>query len=135
MIALSILEKVSLAVFQWDKISKTLRQAHTIATQSIDIAQFTMKILVRNLARTTTEEAVRTLFAGFGHVASVTIVMDPATKQSKGFGFVEMPNPKHAVTAVKRSNLTRFEGSVIRVKLSEDKPAENKPAEDDATEA
>ncbi|MEC7118525.1 MAG: RNA-binding protein [Pseudomonadota bacterium] len=83
-----------------------------------------MKILVRNLARTTTEDAVRTLFAGFGHVAAVTIVMDQATGQSKGFGFVEMPNPKQAVTAVKRSNLTRFEGSVIRVKLSEDKPTD-----------
>ena len=90
--------------------------------QLIDIAQFTMKILVRNLARTTNEDAVRTLFAGFGHVTSVTIVMDADTKQSKGFGFVEMPNPKQAVTAVKRSNLTRFEGSVIRVKLAEDKP-------------
>lgn len=84
-----------------------------------------MKILVRNLARTSTEDAVRTLFAGFGHVASVTIVFDQATGQSKGFGFVEMPNPKQAVTAVKRSNLTRFEGSVIRVKLAEDKPNED----------
>ncbi len=81
-----------------------------------------MKILVRNLARTSTEDAVRTLFASFGHVTSVTIVMDPATKQSKGFGFVKMSNPKQAVTAVKRSNLTRFEGSVIRVKLAEDTP-------------
>lgn len=81
-----------------------------------------MKILVRNLARNSTEDAIRTLFAGFGHVESVTVVLDQATGQSKGFGFVEMPNPKQAVTAVKRSNLTRFEGSVIRVKLVEDKP-------------
>ncbi len=87
-----------------------------------------MKILIRNLARPTTEDAVRTLFAGFGHVASVTIVLDQATGQSKGFGFVEMPNPKQAVTAVKRSNLTRFEGSVIRVKLSEDKSADDAAA-------
>ena len=90
-----------------------------------------MKILVRNLARSSTEDAVRTLFAGFGHVESVTIVLDQATGQSKGFGFVEMPNPKHAFIAAKRSNLTRFEGSVIRVKLADDKPAQDQSTADD----
>ncbi|MEY2863506.1 MAG: hypothetical protein RLY58_1213 [Pseudomonadota bacterium] len=79
-----------------------------------------MKLLVRNLARTTTEATVRELFTEFGHVETCVIVMDPATKQSKGFGFVEMPNPANAVTAMKRLNTKRIEGSVIRVKEAQD---------------
>lgn len=79
-----------------------------------------MKILVRNLARTTNAETVRALFAEFGHVESCNLVMDAATKQSKGFGFVEMPNPVNAITAIKRLNLKRIEGSVIRVKQVEE---------------
>jgi RNA recognition motif-containing protein len=84
------------------------------------IGKYIMKILVRNLARTSTEDAVRALFAEYGHVESCVIVKDAETQQSKGFGFVEMPNPVNAITAVKRLNTRRFEGSVLRVKRVEE---------------
>ena len=49
-----------------------------------------MKLLVRNLARTTTEEAVTELFEEYGTVQWCKLVMDKNTGGSKGFGFVEM---------------------------------------------
>ena len=50
-----------------------------------------MKLLIRNLARTTTEEELRALFAAHGTVQSCSLVIDKETGSSKGFGFVEMP--------------------------------------------
>lgn len=80
-----------------------------------------MKLLIRNLARTTTQEEVQSLFEPFGAVQSCTVVMDAVTGQSKGFGFVEMPNPGEAKAAAKNLNGLEVAGSAIRVKKAEDK--------------
>ncbi|MCB1813864.1 MAG: RNA-binding protein, partial [Candidatus Competibacteraceae bacterium] len=47
-----------------------------------------MKLLIRNLARTTTEAELRALFEVHGAVQSCNLVLDKATGDSKGFGFV-----------------------------------------------
>ena len=83
-----------------------------------------MKLLVRNLARTTTEAEVRELFETYGSVQSCTLVMDKATGASKGFGFVEMPKAGNAKVAVKNLNGTDLGGNKIRVKKAEPKPSE-----------
>jgi len=80
-----------------------------------------MKLLVRNLARTTTEAELKALFAQYGGIQSCTIVMDKDTGQSKGFGFVEMPKPGDAKAAIKNLNGKELGGSKIRVKKSEEK--------------
>ena len=49
-----------------------------------------MKLLVRNLSRSTTEEEINVLFEKFGTVQSCDLVLDKATGSSKGFAFVEM---------------------------------------------
>ena len=48
------------------------------------------KIYVGNLAFSTTEEQIRGLFAQYGTVSSVRVVMDRDTGQPRGFCFVEM---------------------------------------------
>ena len=83
-----------------------------------------MKLLVRNLARTTTEADVRALFEPFGNMTECVIVMDKTTGESKGFGFVEMPVYVEAKKAIKKLNNIEVAGSRIRVKKAEDKPAE-----------
>jgi cold-inducible RNA-binding protein len=50
-----------------------------------------VNIYVGNLAYEVTEEELRDEFAAFGEVASVNIIKDKYSGQSKGFGFVEMP--------------------------------------------
>ncbi len=80
-----------------------------------------MKLLIRNLARTLTEEELELLFAPFGEVAACTLVMDANTGESKGFGFVEMPGPGNAKAAMKSLNATEIAGQVIRVKRATEK--------------
>ena len=75
-----------------------------------------MRLLVRNLARSTTEDQLRALFEAIGPVQSCTIVMDAETKQSKGFGFVVMPKAGHAKAAVSQLNRSMLDGATIRVK-------------------
>jgi RNA recognition motif-containing protein len=78
-----------------------------------------MKLLIRNLARTTTEVELKALFEAHGQLQSCTIVLDTATGQSKGFGFVEMPNAGDAKAAMKELNGKDIAGSKIRVKKAE----------------
>ena len=55
-----------------------------------------MNIYVGNLSRDVTEEDLRHAFQGFGHVASVNIIKDKFSGESRGFGFLEMPNKTEA---------------------------------------
>ena len=81
-----------------------------------------MKLLVRNLARTSTEAELRALFEAQGKVQSCTVVMDKNTGVSKGFGFVEMPLAGEAKAAMKTLNGANIGGNKIRVKKAEPKP-------------
>ncbi|MCP5028689.1 MAG: RNA-binding protein [Actinomycetia bacterium] len=78
-----------------------------------------MRLLVRNLSRSTTEDQLRALFEAIGPVQSCTIVMDAETKQSKGFGFVTMPKAGHAKAAVAQLNRAILDGATIRVKKAQ----------------
>lgn len=80
-----------------------------------------MKLLVRNLARSTNEAELKELFEGFGSVQSCTIVMDQKSGVSKGFGFIEMPKPGEAKAAIKNLNGSELAGNRIRVKKAEAK--------------
>jgi RNA recognition motif-containing protein len=75
-----------------------------------------MKLLIRNLARTTTEAEVRAMFEAYGTIQSCTLVMDEKTGSSKGFGFVEMPKTGEAKAAMTNINYTDVAGNRIRVK-------------------
>lgn len=80
-----------------------------------------MKMIIRNLDRQTTEQALQAAFAAHGKVQSCVIVKDAATGLSKGFGFVEMPKPGDAKAAVKTLNESTLGDSKIRVKYAEEK--------------
>jgi RNA recognition motif-containing protein len=77
-----------------------------------------MKILVRNLARTTTEEELRALFASHGTVNACDLVLDQQTGKSKGFGFIEMPHESEARLAISGLHESQFAKSKIRVKVA-----------------
>ena len=84
-----------------------------------------MKLLVRNLARFTTENQLLGLFEAHGKVQFCTLVKDKETGKSKGFGFVEMPKPGEAKAAMIAINGTDIDGNRVRVKKAEDKPEDN----------
>ena len=78
-----------------------------------------MNIYVGNLAFTVNEEDLRDLFSQFGEVTSVNIVTDRFTKQSKGFGFVEMPNNSEADKAIKGLKGNELKGKNIKISQAE----------------
>ncbi len=78
-----------------------------------------MKILVRNLSRSTTEQNLQNLFSEFGAVSDCTLVLDQVTGKSKGFAFIEMDNADQANNAIKKLNESVVDKSKIRVKLAE----------------
>ncbi len=80
-----------------------------------------MKLLIRNIARTTTEDELLSLFQAFGTVQSCDLVLDKETGQSKGFGFVEIPNLGDAKAAMKSINGKEIAGNKLRVKKTETK--------------
>ncbi|MFL0798735.1 MAG: RNA-binding protein [Cellvibrionaceae bacterium] len=75
-----------------------------------------MKLLVRNLDRSTTEEELKVLFEDFGAVQSCNLVVDQSSGLSKGFGFIEMPKPGEAKAAMKNLNNKIVGSNKIRVK-------------------
>lgn len=80
-----------------------------------------MKLLIRNLARTTTEAEIQSMFESYGNVQSCNLVMDKKTGGSKGFAFVEMPKRGEAKAAMKSLNGKEVAGDKIRVKKAENK--------------
>ena len=91
-----------------------------------------MKLLIRNLARNTTEAELSSIFQPYGTVQFCTLVLDKETGISKGFGFVEMPKIGEAKAAMKTLNGSTLGNSKIRVKKSEQTEPKNKtPKEND----
>jgi RNA recognition motif-containing protein len=83
------------------------------------------KLYVGNLAYTTTEEDLRTLFAQAGEVASVALIKDRDTGRSKGFAFVEMNTQQEAESAIKMFNGTRVADRELTVNIA--RPREERP--------
>ena len=77
-----------------------------------------MKLLVRNLSRSTTEQEIRILFTAHGAASECTLVLDQETGKSKGFAFVEMPKEVEGKKALKALHETRVGSNRIRVKLA-----------------
>ena len=73
------------------------------------------KIYVGGLPYSTTEQELSDLFAAHGAVASVRIITDKFTGQSRGFGFVEMSSDGEAQAAITALNGTQFGGRTLTV--------------------
>ena len=63
-----------------------------------------MNIYVGNLSFDVSEENLRQVFEPFGQVSSITIIKDKYSGQSRGFGFVEMPDRAQAQAAIGNLN-------------------------------
>jgi len=74
-----------------------------------------MNIYVGNLAREAGESDLREAFAAFGEVSTASIIKDKFTGDSRGFGFVEMPNKSEAEQAISSLNGKSIKGRSIKV--------------------
>ena len=89
-----------------------------------------MNIYIGQLPYSVTEQELKEMFVQYGEVASLNLIMDKYTGQSKGFGFIDMPNNSEADQAIKGLNKSMLKGREIKVNQAEErrkkKPFRNK---------
>lgn len=83
------------------------------------------KLYVGNLSYSVTDADLEQLFSQFGTVQSAQVIVDRATGQGKGFGFVEMANDEQAASAIEGLNGAKHEGRTMTV--NEARPRESRP--------
>ncbi len=74
-----------------------------------------MNIYVGNLAREVSEEDLKQAFAPFGQVATVNIIKDKFTGESRGFGFVEIASKEEGTAAIAGLNGKDLKGRNLNV--------------------
>ncbi len=79
-----------------------------------------MNIYVGNLSPDVADDTIREAFESFGELASAKVIKDSYTHQSRGFGFVEMPEQSQAQTAIRSLNGKELQGK--EMKVSEARP-------------
>jgi RNA recognition motif-containing protein len=83
-----------------------------------------VRLFVGNLPYTVQAADVERLFTEVGKVATVSLVTDRATGQSKGFAFVDMGSKEEAAAAIKRFD--GQEGLGRTLKVNEARPLERR---------
>jgi RNA recognition motif-containing protein len=84
-----------------------------------------MNIYVGNIPRGVTETELRELFQAFGEISSASVIKDKFSGESRGFGFVEMPNKEEGQKALSALNGKDFKGRPLTV--NEARPRTDKP--------
>ena len=84
-----------------------------------------MNIYVGNISRNATEADLKEAFEAHGAVTSVAIIKDKLTGDSRGFGFVEMPNKEEAEKAIAILNGKDVKGRTLTV--NEARPRTDRP--------
>jgi RNA recognition motif-containing protein len=84
-----------------------------------------MNIFVGNLERGVNESDLREAFQPFGEVTTASVIKDKFSGESRGFGFVEMPNGEEAQKAISALNGKDLKGRAATV--NEAKPRTDRP--------
>lgn len=85
-----------------------------------------MNIYVSNLSFNVKDEDLRDFFAPYGEVSSAKVILDRMTNQSRGFGFIEMPDEEAS-----RKAIAELDGATVEnrtIKVNEARPKEERPS-------
>lgn len=74
-----------------------------------------MNIFIGNLSHQTQVDSLRQTFESHGQVATANIIKDKFSGESKGFGFIEMPNKAEADAAIVNLNGKDLDGRSLTV--------------------
>jgi RNA recognition motif-containing protein len=85
------------------------------------------KLYVGNLARDTTADDLRMLFAQAGGVTSVDLITDRDTGQSKGFAFVTMSTPADAQRAIGMLSAFNLHDRALQVNFARSREERGSP--------
>ena len=78
------------------------------------------KLYVGSLAYGVTKEELNEFFSAYGEIKEATVIMDRATGQSKGFGFVTFSTSEAAQHALNEANGKDLKGRSIKVSLAKE---------------
>lgn len=81
------------------------------------------KLYVGNMAQTTTEQDLRTLFSEAGSVGTVDVIMDRQTGKSKGFAFVVMSSQAEAEKAISMFDAKDVNTKALKVNIAKPREA------------
>ena len=98
-------------VEQEDKISGGLFLAYLLGGEK-------MRIYVGNLPKDADESDLLEMFEEYGKVENVKIIRDRYTKESKGYGFLEMPDEEAALKAIEDWDQGSIDDQIIRVDIA-----------------
>ncbi|KAL1937937.1 hypothetical protein VTO73DRAFT_12687 [Trametes versicolor] len=89
----------------------------------------TSRLFIRNLPFTCTEDELRELFQRYGDVSQAHLILDPATKQSKGLAYISYANPDSALGAYEALDKTSFQGRLLHILPAVDRRGKEADAE------
>ena len=82
-------------------------------------------LFVRSLAPSVTTERLTEYFSQSYPLKHATVVLDPETKLSRGFGFVTFADAADAQAAAEQLNDTKLDGKKIKVEVAESRNRED----------
>ncbi|CAB3368028.1 Hypothetical predicted protein [Cloeon dipterum] len=100
------------------------RQNAPVSQEAIEEAS--CKLFVASLPSSATEDNIRELFAKYGEVVEVSIARDPATKESRRFGFITFAS-KECVDAAQLARPHKLDTKQITTKRSIPKGLQQSP--------
>jgi RNA recognition motif-containing protein len=84
-----------------------------------------MNIYIGNLSQAVTDTELKEAFQTFGEISRASVVKDQYSGESRGFGFVEMPNKDEAQKAIVALNGSDLKGRTLTV--NEARPRTDRP--------
>lgn len=81
-----------------------------------------VKLFIRNLAFTITNDDLLNVFNQFGSCKEAVVIMDRYTGRSRGFGFIEVESMAAAEKAIKALDNTELGGRTVYVAISVPQP-------------
>jgi len=73
-------------------------------------------VYISNLSYERDRNGLRSLFARFGTIKSIKIIVEPTTNQSRGMAFVEMSNVDEAKEAIQSLDGRSLDGRTLKAK-------------------
>jgi RNA recognition motif-containing protein len=97
-------------------LGKRLPQGHPAARRpEKEDTEGDVEIYVGNLAYDLSESDLHNMFEKYGRVDSARIISNKFNNKSKGYGFVNMPDPREAQAAIQALNAKEIKGRALVV--------------------
>ncbi|CAN8257915.1 unnamed protein product [Cochlearia groenlandica] len=100
-----------------------MAQSQSQTTNSSSVPSSMASLYVGDLDSNVTDSQLFDSFSQMGHVVSVRVCRDLATRKSLGYGYVNFTSPQDAARAIQELNYVPFNGKPVRVMYSRRDPS------------